>query len=155
MDKTGREHRTGPSTGQFPYGLLFIAVLGVLGIGGVWFLAAQVACGCATPADLVVVNQSTHEAVIEWQHPGLLGTPLFRTGGRETAPAGQSTGLAVDTGEVRAVVSVGETRQAVALVVADRHTPSAWVLIDPAGQVTAGTGDAPAEAPDGAGSPSR
>lgn len=127
-------------TRQFWYGLAFIVAIGLVGIVIGAFALAGVACGCTRPADIVVVNHSSTDAVIEWQRPGLLGTPLFRSGGREQAAACQTTGLAMDEGDLTVVVSAGGRAQPVAVTVSDSRSPSAWIAIDSAGQVTAGTG---------------
>jgi hypothetical protein len=148
MDQSELGQPAGATTGQFLYGLLFLAAIGLAGLLVVAFVLAQDACGCTTPATVVVVNHSSGDAVIEWQSAGLMGTPLFRTSGRETARACESSGLAVAAGEVSATVSVGARRQSVALAIADRQKPSAWVVVDAEGRISVRTNEAPTDWPD-------
>ena len=134
----------GPTTGQFLYGLLFIAAIGVLGIVAGAFALANATCACTTPPDLIIVNQSHAVASVDWETAGLLGTPLLRSGGHIDAAACEVSSWNLDPGNVTTTVgSRTATRTAHFTVTGRMDRPAHFLLIDAQGQISDSLADWP------------
>ncbi len=135
-DNVGSDHPGGPTAAQYASALALISAIGLLGIAAGAFALASTACGCAEPADLVVVNQSRAPAGLDWETPGVLGTPLFRAGGHIDAAACGVSSWPLADGEVSITASSADTRTVHVTVSGGDGAPAVFPLIDARGHVS-------------------
>jgi hypothetical protein len=84
--------------------VLCVATGAVIAIAAV-VLASRPSCGCASPADLTIINYAREDASVSWQAPGLFGTPLFGMSGSKTAQACRVSSYSLRPGGVDLSVS--------------------------------------------------
>ena len=123
--------------GQFLYGLLSTVAIVMLGVVAGAFALANTTCGCTTPPDLVIVNQSHAVASVDWETRGLLGTPLLRAGGHVDAAACEVSSWSLDRGGVTATVGSGTaTRTERFTISGDTDRSARFLLINSRGQIS-------------------
>jgi hypothetical protein len=99
---------TKPTRRRLAYRLAFVGVVVALvaGISAVLLTAVLPSC-CASPADLIVLNYDHQDASVDWNGPGLFGTPLLATSGSATASGCKTLSVTLPRGAVEVSIHLG------------------------------------------------
>jgi hypothetical protein len=119
---------TTPTRRKLAHGIGFVGLVVALVIAvPAAILAATASCGCASPADLIVLNYAHEDATVSWQGAGLLGAPILGISGSATASACATFSQTLKPGSVDVSIRAGSDGQTVRVTVPDGEARSGHV----------------------------